>query len=146
MPLAALVLALLAVTTAEEQAVRDAVTHCNKAYAANDLPTYFACYAPDLTQWWPEGRVDLAKYDKDWHKFVADGGRVKSAEVSDLVVQMAPSGDAAVASYQLRVVTQQVDGKVTTDVAHETDVLFRRGGQWKVVHLHWSPRPEETKP
>ena len=123
MPLVALAYALLALAPAAESDVRETVMACNKAYAANELAAYFACYASDLTQWWPEGRVDLAKYDKDWHKFVADGGRVKSADVSDLVVQVAPAGDAAVASYQLRVVTQQVDGKVTTDIAHETDVL-----------------------
>ena len=126
-----------------EKEIRDTVVRCNKAYADNALDVYFACYASDLTQWWPEGRMDLARYDKDWHKFVADGGRVKSANVSDLVIQVAPSGDAAVASYQLRVVTQQVDGTVTTENAHESDVLFRRAGKWKVVHLHWSPKPEK---
>jgi len=34
----------------------------NAAYAANDLPTYFAYYADDFTQWLPEGRTDLPQY------------------------------------------------------------------------------------
>jgi ketosteroid isomerase-like protein len=123
---------------AEEQ-VRNAVLGANIAYAKNDLPVYWTFYGQDLTQWWPEGRVDLPTYKKQWEKFVADGGRIERADVSDLVVQLGPSGDSAVASYRLTVTTRQPDGKTDTQVMQETDVLFHRLGAWKVVHLHYSP-------
>jgi ketosteroid isomerase-like protein len=123
---------------AEEQ-VRNAVLGSNIAYAKNDLPVYWTFFAPDLTQWLPEGRVDLPTYKKQWEKFVKDGGRVEQADVADLVVQLSPSGDSAVASYRLTVTTRQADGKASTDVMQESDVLFKRLAGWKIVHLHYSP-------
>jgi ketosteroid isomerase-like protein len=56
-------------------------------------------------------------------------------------VQVSASGDAAVASYRVRVVMRQPDGKTTTEDVQETDVLFKKQGAWKVVHLHYSPKP-----
>jgi ketosteroid isomerase-like protein len=123
---------------AEEQ-VRSVVVGANIAYAKNDLPVYWTFYALDLTQWWPEGRVDLAAYKQQWEKFVKEGGRVEQADVSDLVVQLGPSLDSAAASYRLTVTIRQPDGAATTEVMQETDVLFRRLGGWKIVHLHYSP-------
>lgn len=123
---------------AEDQ-VRSAVLGANIAYAQNDLPVYWTFYAVDLTQWWPEGRVDLPAYKQQWEKFVKDGGRIEQADVSDLVIQLGPSNDAAVASYLLTVTTRTPDGKATTEVMQETDVLMKRLGAWKVVHLHYSP-------
>ena len=122
-----------------EAQVRAAVEGANIAYAKNDLPVYWTFYAPDLTQWWPEGRVDLPAYKKQWEKFVKDGGRVEQADVADLVIQLGPSNDSAVASYQLTVTTRTPDGTATTEVMQETDVLMKRLGAWKVVHLHYSP-------
>jgi ketosteroid isomerase-like protein len=126
-----------------EREVRDAVIACNRAYAANDLPAYWAFYAPELSQWFATGRVDLPTYRRDWEKFVADGGRVEAAEVEDLVVQVGPSADAAVASYRLRVRTRGTDGKLTSEVMHESDVLFRRDGRWLIVHLNYAPSEEK---
>ena len=124
------------VTTAS---VNSLLLGSNIAYAKNDLPVYWTFFAPDLTQWLPEGRVDLPTYKKQWEKFVKDGGRVEQADVDDLVVQLSPSGDSAVASYRLTVTTRQADGKASTDVMQESDVLFKRLGGWKIVHLHYSP-------
>jgi ketosteroid isomerase-like protein len=123
---------------AEEQ-VRNAVIGANLAYAKNDLPVYWSFYGQDLTQFWPEGRVDLAAYKTQWEKFVKDGGRVEQADVKDLVIQIGPSNDSAVATYLLTVTTRQPDGKAETAVMQETDVLVKRLGAWKVIHLHYSP-------
>ncbi len=122
-----------------EAQVRSAVLGANIAYAKNDLPVYWTFYAPDLTQWWPEGRVDLPAYKQQWEKFVKDGGRVEQADVSDLVIQLGPSNDTAVASYRLTVTTRAPDGKAATELMQETDVLMKRLGAWKIVHLHYSP-------
>ena len=146
---AALSLLLVAATDVElkkaEAEVRDAEARFNAAYLANDMAAYWPFYDPSLTQWWPEGRVTLPAYQAQWTKLLKDGGKVLENELSDLVVQVAPSGDAAVASYAVRVVTRQPDGKVTKERVHETDVWFKKGGGWRVVHLHYSPRPEEEK-
>jgi ketosteroid isomerase-like protein len=123
---------------AEEQ-VKNAVHGANLAYAKNDLPVYWSFYGQDLTQFWPTGRVDLPTYKAQWEKFVKDGGRVEQAEVKDLVIQVGPSNDTAVATYLLTVTTRQPDGKAATEVMQETDVLVKRLGAWKVIHLHYSP-------
>jgi ketosteroid isomerase-like protein len=127
-----------------EEAVRQAVVSANRAYAANDLEAYFGHYAQELTQWWPSGRNDLPRYRREWEAFVGAGGRVLRADVSDLVVQLSPAGDAAVASYRLDVETKGTDGASTRETLQETDVLFRGDAGWRIVHLHYSlPSPTQ---
>jgi ketosteroid isomerase-like protein len=115
----------------------------NAAYAANDLPTYFAYYADDFTQWLPEGRTDLPQYKKEWTQFIRSGGKVESDQISDMHVQVGPAGDTVVASYLLHVSTRSPKGQVSDEDFHESDVWFKRDGVWKVVHLHYSPAPKK---
>jgi ketosteroid isomerase-like protein len=127
------------VTTASvEQEIRDLEQKYNAAYAANDLPAYFSYLAPDFIQWLGSGRTDLAKYKADWTKTIEGGSRVEAAEISDLVVKVGPSLDTAIASYLLHVKMKSADGKASDSTYQESDVLFKRGGAWKVVYLHYS--------
>jgi len=128
-----------------ENEIHDLEVKINASYAANDLPAYFAAYAPDFTQWLPEGRTDLAAYKKEWTEYIAVGNKVQSAEFSDLHIQVSPSQDAAVASYLLHVKTKLVDGKITEEDNQETDVFFKRDGVWKIVELHYSLLPKKTQ-
>ncbi len=127
-----------------EQDVRDVEQRANAAYEANDLPKYFSFYADDFTQYLPEGRSDLAAYKKEWTGYIGEGNRVQKVALSDLHVQIGPSGDSAVASYILHVQTTLKDGKITDEDNQESDVLFKRNGQWKIVFVHYSaaPKPE----
>src|SRR5215469_16401108 len=70
----------------------------NAAYAANDLPTYFAFYADDFTQWLPEGRTDLPQYKKEWTEFIHSGGKIESVQISDMHMQINPAADTVVAT------------------------------------------------
>ena len=126
-----------------EQQIRELEDKVNGAYAANDLPAYFSYYAPDFSQWLPEGRTDLPTYQKDWTRFIQGGGRVESATYSDLYIQVGPSGDTAVASYILRVRTRSAKGEVSEEDNQESDVFFNRGGVWQIVFLHYSPAPKK---
>jgi hypothetical protein len=63
-----------------EKEIRDLEDKMNAAYAANDLPVYFAYYADDFTQWLPEGRTDLPQYNKEWTAFIRSGGKIESAQ------------------------------------------------------------------
>ena len=121
-----------------EKEIVDLENKMNAIYAANDLPKYFEYYAPDFTQWLPEGRTDLPQYKKEWTAFVQSGGRIQSNEISDLHVQIGPGGDTAIASYLAHVKTRSEKGKVSDETFHETDVWFKRDGGWKIVHLHYS--------
>jgi len=126
-----------------EQQIHELEDKVNAAYAANDLTAYFSYYAPDLSQWLPEGRTDLATYQKEWTGFIHGAGRVESANYSDLHIQVGPSGDTAVASYILRVRTRNAKGEVSEEDNQESDVFFNRGGAWKIVFLHYSPAPKK---
>ena len=125
--------------TKAEQEVRNLEQQMNDAYARNDLQAYFNYYAPDFTQWLPEGRSDLDRYKREWQAFVSSGNSVQAAEVRELVMRVAPAEDAVVASYILYVKTKAADGKVIEEENQETDVWFKRDGAWKVVALHFAP-------
>jgi ketosteroid isomerase-like protein len=126
-----------------EQQIRELEEKINGAYAANDLAVYFSYYAADFSQWLPEGRTDLPTYQKDWTRFIQSGGRVESADFSDLHIQIGPSGDTAVASYILHVRIRNAKGEVSEEANQESDVFFKRTGVWKIVFLHYSPAPKK---
>ena len=130
---------------AAEQEVRAFIAAYNADYEKNDLDAYFRAFAPDLTQWFPQGRVDLASYRASWSKYIGAGNRVEKAEVRDLRVQVGPSGDTAVATYVLRVTTRPVKGAVTVEDNQETDVLFKRDGRWAIVHVNYAPARVQPK-
>ena len=132
------------VATAEQE-VRAFEQEYNAAYAANDLPKYFSYLAPDFMQWLPSGRTDKASYEKSWTRFITGGGKVLSAELSDVQIKVGPGNDTAVASYLLHVKTHSARGD-SDDTYQETDVLFKRGGAWKVVYLHYSEAPKQKAP
>lgn len=124
---------------AAEKEVRTIIADYNAAYARNDLDVYFSYFAPDVTQWFTNGRVDLKSYRDSWTKSVKEGNVMQEAEVRDLQVQVDPAADSAIATYILRTTSKNTKGEVETSDNQETDVLFKRGGQWKLVHVHYSP-------
>lgn len=124
--------------TAEAE-VRKVIADYNAAYEKNDLDTYFKAFAPDLTQWFPSGRVDLPSYRASWTRTIQGGSRNEKVEVRDLRVQVGPSADTAVATYILRVTFRSAKGEVSTEDNQETDVLFKRNGAWTIVHVNYAP-------
>jgi len=126
-----------------EDEIKDFEQRANAAYEANDLAKYFSFYAPDFSQFLPEGRTDLAQYRKDWTAYIGEGNRVQKVEISDMHIQVGPSKDTAIASYILHVQTKLKDGKVTDEDNQESDVMFKRSGEWKVVFLHYSSAPKK---
>lgn len=113
----------------------------NAAYAANDLDKYFGYYSDDAVLWFPEGRTDVASYKKMWTAYIKNGAQLKSAELSDYHVKISPQGDAAIASYLLRVKTLEANKKMTDELFQESDVWFKTAGGWKVAHVHYANAP-----
>jgi len=126
-----------------EDEVRGVEQRANAAYEANDLPKYFSFYAADFSQFLPEGRTDLDAYKKEWTAYIGEGNRVQKVEISDLHIQVGPNKDTAVASYILHVRTKLKDGRITDEDNQESDVLFKRNGEWKIVFLHYSAAPKK---
>jgi ketosteroid isomerase-like protein len=121
-----------------EKEVLDLEQKYNAAYAANDLNLYFSFLAPDFVQWLPGGRSTKDEYVKSWSHFIEGGGKVLSADFTEMKIQVSPAGDAAAASYLLHVVTHSTRGD-SDEYFQESDVLFKRDGAWKVVHLNYAP-------
>jgi ketosteroid isomerase-like protein len=117
---------------------------CNKAYERNDLKAYFDCYTDDMTQFYQQGRLDLPEYRRLWEKEIADGGGIVEVRLADMTIQMGPSNDAAVAVYRIFAKQRHPDGTVTEGWNEESDVLFRRGGRWRIAHVHYSDAPKEA--
>ena len=118
---------------------RQARQQVNAAYAANDLPAYFAFYADDLRALFPPAPpTTRAAYKAEWGALVKAGGGIASFKYSDLHIQVSPSGDAAVASYQAVASTRTPGKGVSTGSFVETDVWFKRGDAWKIVEVHYS--------
>jgi ketosteroid isomerase-like protein len=142
-PMAYLALQAKPLPASVEDQIKDVEQRANAAYEANDLPKYFSFYAPDFTQFLPEGRTDLPQYQKDWTAYIGEGNRIQKVEISDMHIQLGPNKDTAVASYILHVRTKAKDGKITDEDNQESDVLFKRNGDWKVVFLHYSAAPKK---
>ena len=117
----------------------------NAAYAANDLDKYFGYYADDAILWFPEGRTDVPAYHKMWTAYITGGARLQSCTLSDYHSKFSPKGDAAIASYLLRVKTLEADKKVTDELFQETDVWFKTATGWKIAQVHYSPAPHADK-
>jgi ketosteroid isomerase-like protein len=113
----------------------------NAAYGENDLKTYWDCFDPGMTQYWQEGRLDLAEYRVFWEKELASGARMVEVKTADMVIHVAPSLDAAVAAYAIFTRMRRADGSISESWNQETDVLFKRDGRWRVVHMHYSDAP-----
>ena len=142
-PVAVLALSANRGPASVEDQVRDFEQRANAAYEANDLPKYFSFYASDFSQFLPEGRSDLAEYKKQWGQYIGEGNRITKVDLSDLHIQIGPNQDTAVASYLLHVRTKLKDGKITDEDNQESDVLFKRSGEWKIVFLHYSAAPKK---
>ena len=114
----------------------------NDAYAANNLPKYFGYYADDAVLIFYNERTSVADYRKKWTESVRTEP-IESVKLSDVVIRVVPSGDSAIASYQIDVRTRHADGKSTDEHAFETDVWLKRDGNWKLAHVHYSANPDK---
>ena len=116
----------------------DAIKAFNIAYTSNDMDAYFATYIDDATIYFYGERHKVSVYREEWTEFIVAGGGVEKNELSDLRVQMMPSGDVAVATYFIDNRTREPDGETTTVRAFETEVWQKIADEWKVVSLHYT--------
>jgi amidase len=115
-----------------------AIKGFDHAYANNDVEKYFSYYADEATVYFGDGRVDMAAYHEMWTGLMAAGGGVELNEMSDLQVQVMPSGDVAISTSFIDNRTRAPDGTRSTSRAFETDVWQKIDGKWKIISLHYS--------
>ena len=120
-----------------------AIQGFDHAYATNDVEKYFSFYADDALVYVDGSRHDLAAYHEMWTALMEAGGGVELNEMSDLQVQVMPTGDVAIASSFIDNRTRSPDGTTVTSRAFETDVWQKIDGEWKIINLHYSSIPAE---
>ncbi len=120
-----------------------AIKAFDHAYATNDVEKYFSFYADDATAYFGGARQDIAAYHEMWTGFMETGGGVELNEMSDVRVQVLPSGDVAVVTSFIDNRTRSPDGATSTSRAFETDVWQKIDGNWKIISLHYSEIAEE---
>ena len=121
-----------------------AIRAFDHAYATNDVETYFSFYADDATVYFSGARQDVDAYYEEWTALMEAGGGVEKNEMSDLQVQVMPSGEVAIATSFIDNRTRYPDGTTVTIRAFETDVWQKIDGAWKIVSLHYSEiEPQE---
>lgn len=149
--LSCLIIALMSFSLsamAEHHGAKDADLHAaikafDHAYATNDVETYFGFYAEGATVYFYGARQDVSAYHEQWTALMEAGGGVELNEMSDLQVQLMPSGDVAISTSFVDNRTRNPDGSKDTVRAFETDVWQKIDGKWKIISLHFSNIPSE---
>ena len=135
---------LLAQSTTD-RTVRDGVRRLVQAFAANDIDTYFSIYAEDVTIVLAQGRWTYQDYFNFFTNEVEGGGGYRSARVEDLVVQVLPGGESAVATFRMPVelrIPEGTDPNRDPRIAYYlTTVWALRNASWNIVHLHVTVEP-----
>ena len=124
---------------AENDDIHAAKKAFEDAYATNDVEKYFSFYADDAKVYFGESaRGKIAPYHKMWTALMAAGGGVELNKLTDLKIDVVPSGDVAVATSFIDNRRREPDGTRVTAKAFQTDVWQKIDGKWKIISLHYS--------
>jgi ketosteroid isomerase-like protein len=120
-------------------AVWAAVEGFNRAFAENDPERYFTFMAEELTVLTPGNpyRVEGVASDRAEFEFSLGAGYSRVEFFQALQPRVEVYGDTAVVSYFSRG-RYGPAGQAQLAYYKETDVLVRRAGAWKIVHIHVS--------
>jgi ketosteroid isomerase-like protein len=111
----------------------------NRAFAENDLERYFGFVAEEITVLTPRNpyRVEGRQDDREEFEFGLRAGYSRVGFFQAMQPRVQRYGDTAVATYFSRG-RYGPEGAGSTAYYKETDVLVRRAGGWKIVHIHVS--------
>lgn len=109
------------------------------AIAAGDIDTLRLLLAPDVLIF-ESGGVESSLADYEKHHMPADMAFMKAMDREVIFRHVFDSGNAATVVTRSRIhgmyKEQEIDLSST-----ETLVMNKIGGQWKIVHIHWSSGP-----
>lgn len=121
------------------QAVWKTIEGFNRAFAANDPETYFRFIDDDIVVLTPSSpyRIEGIGDDREEFEFGLRQGYGRIGYFQELQPRIDVYGDVAVVTYFSRG-WYGANDKARTLYLKETDVLVRRAGSWKIVHIHVS--------
>ena len=120
-----------------EQEVLKTIKDFNRAFADNDPERYFSFVADDITVITPSNpyRVKGIADDRAEFEYGLQTGKTRVGYFQELQPNVQVYGEVAVVTYHSRG-SYGPEAKVA--YLKETDVLVRREGAWKIVHIHVS--------
>jgi ketosteroid isomerase-like protein len=120
-----------------EQEVWQVLEAFNRAFANNDAEGFFSFFDDDISLFTPSNpyRVEGRAVDREEYDYGQRVGYSRVKFFQPLQPQINVFGDMAVVTYYTRGSYGPTDKLV---YLKETDVLVRRGGVWKVFHIHIS--------
>jgi ketosteroid isomerase-like protein len=125
--------------TPEELEVWKVIEAFNRAFAANDPERYFTFIDEDIVVLIPSSpyRIEGVKDDREEFEYSLRTGSTRVGYFQELQPLIQVFGDTAVVTYYSRG-TYGPEGNAATAYLKETDVLVKKNGRWKIVHIHVS--------
>ncbi len=123
--------------------VMDAVDAFHKALADGDSKQALALLADDVLIY-ESGGAETSKAEYASHHLDADMAFLKGVKQSVSARSAQTSGDVAWVTSQGETTGTYKD-KTIDSASTETMILRRSGGQWKIVHIHWSSADNKPK-
>ena len=106
------------------------------AIAAGDVDTLRLLLAPDVLIF-ESGGVESSLAEYESHHMSADIAFMKSMDREVISRRIFDSGDAVTVATRSRIHGMYKEQDIDL-ISTETLVMKKVGGQWKIVHIHWS--------
>jgi ketosteroid isomerase-like protein len=115
------------------------IEELNAAFARNDSAKYFSYIDPDITVITPSNpyRVEGIQDDKEEFQYGLKIGAGRVGYFQEMQPKIQLFGDVAVVTYYTRG-SYGPEGQEKARYYKETDVLYKKNGDWKVAHIHVS--------
>ena len=128
-----------------EAEVNAAVLRYNAAFVEKDLPALKALLAPDIVLY--EHSVRNIGIDDVWdHHLKPEVEAFQQTKAAFTDQRVWVSGEVALVTRQYSI-QAMMNGRAIDARGNETMGWMRRGGEWKVVHIHYShPCPRPSSP
>jgi ketosteroid isomerase-like protein len=119
--------------------VLQVIEEFNRAFAANDVNKYFAYIDPEITVITPSNpyRVEGIHDDREEFEYSLRTGSGRVGYFQEMQPKVQLFGDTAVVTFFSRG-SYGPPGQQKVSYYKETDVLTKRSGAWKIVHIHVS--------
>ena len=125
--------------SATESEVWHVIEELNAAFAANDVAKYFSYIDAHITVITPSNpyRVEGIRDDREEFERGLKSGAGRVGYFQEMQPKVQLLGDVAVVTYYSRG-SYGPEGQEQVRYYKETDVLHKKNGKWKVVHIHVS--------
>ena len=122
-----------------ESDVWHVIEELNTAFAQNDLERYFSYIDPEITVITPANpyRVEGIQDDREEFEHGLRNGSGRVGYFQEMQPKVQLFGEIALVTYYTRG-SYGSEGQEKVRYYKETDVLRKRNGKWKVVHIHVS--------